>query len=104
MNLTERGESLIDALNDSILVHPGDKFYAALDNLIEYMEELESAQQWRPIETAPKDWTPYLAYDSYSMMVLKASEYTPGKALCSSCEEYGASRPTHWMPLPEPPK
>ena len=78
---------------------------AALRTAIAALEALE----WRPIETAPKDgsrllgkigdWTGFQFYwDAHH------SEW----ALCDapltfSPAQYGQD-PTHWMPLPEPPK
>lgn len=72
---------------------------------------------WRPIETAPKDGTEFLAYDSHAKKqdvcnwvqfgaqrgevwaTQSDSEYGPGK------DEFGylPQHITHWMPLPEPP-
>jgi hypothetical protein len=57
------------------------------------------AQQWQPISTAPKDRTEFLAwYSSYIHI-----------AYCSGKKFYRISSndqifPTHWMPLPQPPK
>lgn len=58
---------------------------------------------WQPIETAPKDVTVILVYD-----------YMPGSLAYRICywdekywKDYSSGlviRPTHWMPLPEPPK
>ena len=77
-------------------------------NILDSMKILLDRFSWQPIETAPKDGTPILAY-----------EPTPG----SPTEEDGRyyittgyrvrnqyrtgtehENPTHWMPLPEPPK
>lgn len=65
---------------------------------------------WQPIETAPKDGTRILIYDPthYRDPIITIAEYRCGGWLgedggvydcCSS--EY---EPTHWMPLPLPPK
>lgn len=59
--------------------------------------------QWQPIETAPADGTEFLAFSDGSYDV----------AWCGRDKEDGSPnwfngdvsvRPTHWMPLPEPPK
>jgi hypothetical protein len=71
------------------------------------LAELRAASQWRPIESAPRDGrehtrTNVLVYHSQSKMTAVAY-----------CNHYGEWRhidgaeihaPTHWMPLPTPPK
>lgn len=66
-----------------------------------------SVGQWQPIETAPKDGTEILAYGrKQDGAYFVAFEY--GDWWCAGpwdegwCELNHA--PTHWMPLPEPPK
>jgi len=68
---------------------------------------------WQPIETAPKDGPPILIYDSgdsWSGII----EPEPVIYVCvwegwNKCwveadgEQYSVFKPTHWMPLPEPP-
>ena len=68
---------------------------------------------WQPIETAPKDGTKFLAYwpdvhgnQSESVVTTWHEQYsyllnafhTPYDS------EDWTNAPTHWMPLPEPPK
>lgn len=65
---------------------------------------------WQPIETAPKNGTEVLTWGVRRGMDIAV--YDPG----SENEEYAwtctssgmsldhESRPTHWMPLPEPPR
>jgi hypothetical protein len=55
---------------------------------------------WQPIETAPKD-------DETWVLAFNGDEY----AVCIWTGEYWSDneymmrpQPTHWMPLPEPPK
>lgn len=72
---------------------------------LEAAEARLSSQGWQPIETAPKDGTPVLVWDGSDAMVSYWSNVTgldgDGEwhtwALC-------AEQPTHWMPLPQPPK
>lgn len=72
---------------------------------------------WQPIETAPKDGTKILGtsvngaddehpqiitwlsrHDGYDLGWYVAWDHTP-------CDKYGKhDLPTHWMPLPDPPK
>ncbi len=71
------------------------------------------ATTWQPIKTAPKDGTTILVYQPAGMWasrvqsrgecVVTAHWHQPGNP-----ERHGLwfpiCRPTHWMPLPEPPK
>ncbi len=76
--------------------------------------------EWQPIETAPRDGTSILVYVR-GLEPVSASEcswigaiywswFDPIKypALATSngwaCLPWQNSQPTHWMPLPEPPK
>lgn len=66
--------------------------------------------EWQPIETAPKN-TLVLIWDGRIMCVAERWTYNGGKAWNWSavgasgyeCEDDFES-PTHWMPLPEPPR
>lgn len=75
---------------------------------------------WQPIETAPRDKTKILAWDGECMHVVTRNTSASGndwpyfilKDDCNlaieSCYDgdcsYAEMNPTHWMPLPEPPK
>ena len=69
---------------------------------------------WQPIETAPKDGTNILAwpcsdgwgdeYFPYVVQWVDANEYHEGMWREAAGEKYDWFNPTHWMPLPEPPK
>lgn len=81
--------------------------YDTLKALLALIAEAEGEPRgWRPIETAPKDGTPILAYPVWSNwkvaeVVWHEMVRTPGRwesrGLAVRCE------PTHWMPLPTPP-
>lgn len=66
------------------------------------------AEQWRPIETAPKDGTPILLWnptwyqDKGGMCVGLWSTVSP--AGWYAVEHAMHIDPTHWRPLPPPPK
>lgn len=73
---------------------------------------------WQPIETAPEDGTPVLAWNKeYGARETKSVTYGPGspgfeKGYADRWWTWDEPRanwafrwnPTHWMPLPAPPK
>ena len=79
---------------------------------------IEAMQDWQPISTAPTDGTRFLAYrrgdDPEDIGVVSISHrHDPGGALRNPkhnyetwVTDYGTplTQPSHWMPLPEPPK
>ena len=72
---------------------------------------------WQPIESAPKDGTPVLLFDPVfqrhigsfveewykTEYVPEHRTYTRQKWVCWSNRTNLDFKPTHWMPLPEPP-
>lgn len=80
-------------------------------------QRLEGGWQWQPIETAPKDGTVILVnnpiksysnkkYYKYPVVMAWANRYiTEGReSYYWKSFNHGYPKPTHWMPLPEPPK
>jgi hypothetical protein len=65
--------------------------------------ELASGK-WQPIESAPRDGTPVLGYSTEGVMY--ACWYFERSWLFfrNHRGDRWAFHPTHWMPLPEPPK
>ena len=69
---------------------------------------------WQTIETAPKDGTSILLYGYWEGEIhsiedeknIWMAQYTYGDWLINGGDYYGSyvRNPTHWMPLPEPPK
>lgn len=75
-----------------------------------------SVSEWQLIETAPKDGMPIIVYSPENGVF--TAEYT--ESLCDCCypeerhgeeawfastgEDLTDDMPTHWMPLPTPPK
>ena len=71
---------------------------------------------WQPIETAPKDGTKIIVLTVHGEIeisewyVVTTAEYEPaGDGLFRKVETvfsqgWNGNHPTHWMPLPEPPK
>ena len=79
------------------------------------MQEEAMMNKWQPIETAPKDGREVLIYlGAPWLRVEKARWYGPwsnwqvGIIPSDPAREeqfgIGSAIPTHWMPLPEPPK
>jgi hypothetical protein len=69
---------------------------------------------WQPIETAPKDGTRILLWDTDEAVIAKWDDISMGGAkgwqvavvnMIGDVNYYDAAfNPTHWMPLPEPPR
>lgn len=57
--------------------------------------------EWQPIETAPKDGTPILVCDKGPYAYV-AEWFQHSRTWIGADKMYW--EPTHWMPLPEPPK
>ena len=73
------------------------------------LERQLAAYQWQPIETAPKNGDMFIAYQNGSVYECRWVEYPPdldhrGSAGFLDMTNDGIEYPTHWMPLPEPPK
>lgn len=58
--------------------------------------------KWRPIETTPKDGTELLLFDGFMYLGSYAWTAENGDVLFQGSGP--AFKPTHWMPLPAPPK
>ena len=63
--------------------------------------------EWQPIETAPKDNKSILGYHPFStgsfriLTMLWDRNYRTWRA---DVHSYIHFKPTHWMPIPDPPK
>lgn len=60
--------------------------------------------EWQPIETAPKDGTEVLIFDGANRTVGYFNRYWSLSVMGAYAEDDEIYDPTHWMPLPEPPK
>jgi len=65
------------------------------------LDKERERHQWRPIETAPKDGTYVLSWDPVEIGFLEVIQWKPWGWETAS---FDSIAPTHWMPLPEPPK
>lgn len=55
--------------------------------------------EWLPIETAPQKYQECLGWDGQKRLVMRG-----GSGRWHSIPGEYTFHPTHWMPLPEPPK
>lgn len=69
-----------------------------LQSRVGLLEVIVADQEWRPIETAPKDGTTILVFHNGSMWTVLWSDVQEWH----DANDYGYT-PTHWMPLPKPP-
>lgn len=64
--------------------------------------------EWKPIETAPKDGRFLAVVDNDIRIVAWGkTSHLPWHGFCladQGVEDFDICDPTHWMPLPEPPK
>ena len=63
---------------------------------------------WQPIETAPKDGAILAVVDGRVRIVrFGKTSHVPLYGFCladQGAEDFDLCKPTHWMPLPEPPQ
>jgi hypothetical protein len=81
-----------------------------LDAAEKRIAELEAKTAWRLVETAPKDGTwILLGWFELSGQTMRevAFWHSTKKVWCQTHRAFGKEiyqQPTHWMPLPEPPR
>jgi len=66
-----------------------------------------SALMWRPIENAPKDGTRIWGIDAAGhqfCMYWRGADHEPHQDKPGWFEQIYRREPTHWLPLPAPPK
>lgn len=65
----------------------------------------KGANQWQPIETAPKDGVVFLVFSYHDQggYQYTATTTTDGEIICMMSMEVMVDKPTHWQPLPNPP-
>jgi hypothetical protein len=76
------------------------------------MVPMELTYGWRPISGAPRDGTRVLLWDTPDVVIAGWLSYPNhmngrgGMWQMWECEPFGedANKPTHWMPLPPPPR
>lgn len=61
-------------------------------------------QEWRPIETAPKVCDPSVMLANSKRQEVWMDWWDGDSERWNNAAEYGLPNPTHWLPLPTPPK
>lgn len=95
----EEGSGIQSAVNVAGLAF--EKYELAIKRIRELetrIAELEAAQTWRPIETAPKGFEKVLYY--WHLGDVRSGSWLHLRCLYSDPARYF----THWMPLPKDPK
>lgn len=80
-----------------------------IEKLQAELAALKAAQEWRGMESAPKDGTWVLVIDSEygdhgGAFVARYTEAFSGSWLINTSHVPHVVYPTHWMPLPTPPQ
>jgi len=89
--------------------HDVDGFAGDVAHYSEYLGpeyiRADLVPKWKPIETAPKDNTEVILFEPiYGVTFGYFDAYGPDRIWCMCDIVHRVARPTHWMPLPEPPK
>jgi len=83
----------------------GDAQRKVADMLDAFARSLEAGGGWRPIETAPKDGTEFLAWFESGLQDI-CYWCAPPRSAKAGFHRHGKAwtvGPTHWQPLPAPP-
>lgn len=85
------------------------KLYEENAKLLNRIGRLEEASAWRPIETAPTDMTWVIGYDDkdgeVGTIIFDLNGDVDGEeAHYEWTDGMRTWHPTHWMPIPDPPK
>jgi hypothetical protein len=102
-------KALVEALRKAAEREPRLMSYPSKLNktatLLYQAADMLEAEGWQPIETAPKDGTRVVFYES-GKKVKMGEHIRPEDGWCVvgwKCTNGNFHRPTHWMPLPTPP-
>jgi hypothetical protein len=68
------------------------------------IEALEKADQWLPIESAPKDGTRIIVFRPTAKLGCVVSEDYWVEGMACWWRSFTKEQPTHWRPLPAPPE
>jgi len=85
-----------------------NEFRDMLELIYAGQEIVDSMNEWQPIETAPKDGSRILAFfpiiNNYKILTVEFLRHRWYICPYDSEFEMMGGDPTHWMPLPNPPK
>lgn len=98
--MSEAGERLIEGAKEMLAIAKGEQPAARIwiDG-----HAYDPVQRWRPIETAPTDGSEVIVYVPRRLgHLIAGARNTTGLQWWS--RNLGDLKPTHWMPLPEPPR
>lgn len=85
-------------------------FWSVCHWIARHRQQAERGEVWRPIETAPKDWTDVLVFspehEGFNCDGVFSAFYDTDEAGWSTHGPGHSIRlhPTHWQPLPTPPE
>jgi hypothetical protein len=86
------------AAHHSLSTGHADTIESLLDELLPQLEDrLRAAQQWQPIETAPKDGTTFIARQDPADIYMESWDDWYG----SKEGKRWNGEPTHWIPMPK---
>jgi hypothetical protein len=100
-------------MTEPALCYCGSKSWERSGETNRYICAICKRPLWQQIETAPKDGSAILIWPAKSAFSRKDDEFFSYVVrwndleqgwIEASGEEYDTFLPTHWMPLPEPPK
>lgn len=101
-----------DMINASVDATLGDVHWYAAGQVYEAMLAAAPEVGWQPIETAPMDGAAVLLYYGEDYYVMEGKCFLTKSSFQGRGSSYkwvtavdmGGLKPTHWMPLPLPPK
>lgn len=86
------------------LLRPSDFETPSVGHARAELAELRAQLEWQPIETAPKDGTPILMFIPLSEPTIRSGLFSEGDFVLTGDYYHLPEAPTHWMPMPAPPK
>ena len=95
-----------DELEDILTQLTYDKNEEDRSHLVWRARTIIESDEWKPIETAPKDGTEILMWSQYDGIVVghySKSVWADGWIIYDARSDTIELHPTHWMPLPQPP-
>jgi len=106
LKASEFKSSYVGHINVGVAIYDAIQASTQIQDLIAENKRLREANEWQPIETAPKDcellgW--YYSEGSTNYMIIRWFNDRWISIGINDIEEC-PQQPTHWRPLPQPPK